>query len=144
MGELSRGNSVSNFFFSLFFLVREYPSYPKGPLVNLPSSTHTDSREHALPRSCIRHGGDKQPRHGDNASKRSIKQTKLNDESGGMLRNDAILPVQLLRLPFFGPSTQTLRRAYIYTYTPTSACPGKIIRAPTTPHTLHADGEKQG
>lgn len=43
----------------------------------------------------------------------------------------------------FFPSLTAERHTYIlYTCTPTWACPGKIITAPTAPHTLQADGEK--
>lgn len=56
--------------------------------MNLPSPTHTDSREHVHPHdteAINSHG----PLHRDKASEQAIKQTKLDDDSGGMLRSDA-------------------------------------------------------
>lgn len=83
VSELSRGN----YFFASFS--PQYFSYPEGSLVNLPSPTYTDSREHVHPHvteAINSHG----PHHRDKASEQSIKQTKPDDDSGGMLRNDAI------------------------------------------------------
>lgn len=82
-----------------FFTVNcEHPSYPKGPLENISSSTYPDSTERALPRSCVRHGGDKQPR----ASPRRWGKTN-KAKSKRILGNDGILPLYLLCLCPFPP-----------------------------------------
>jgi len=63
-GEIIPPFLIPRFLLFVFWwcLLQEHPSCPKGPLVNLPSPTHTDSSEHVLPRSRSRHRGDKQPR----------------------------------------------------------------------------------
>lgn len=84
-GREGGGNSSTD----LFFFFESTPYAPEGSLVNLPSPTHTDSTHFHRPAHVTEAINSHRARHGDKASKQSIKQTQADDESGKMWRNDA-------------------------------------------------------
>lgn len=105
---------------ALFPFFCEHPSSPKGPLVNMPSHTHTGSTHfHSIDIAYVTEVIKSPVAHLRDKASKSTKQTKFNDESQEILRNYTILLSHLFLLSFF-PSIPTERHTYIrYISTPT-------------------------
>lgn len=159
VGELSRGeplapNLLFCFFFSLLlFSVREQPIVPRGAFSE-PAIIHTNwqlrARTSTVPAYVTEAINSHGPHLADKAPKQSIKTNRAKwqicRDTKKWRHIARVSPLPPLSFFFFPPPPHPHEEhIYIlYTCTPTSACPGKIIRAPATPHTLHADGGKIG